>query len=296
PIMVQPIEHMVTTIESQAPELRLDFRGRMISRRALDQALAREASLRGAHCRCGVTLLDPRTVSRFELATGETIEPRVVIGADGPRSVLGAAIGEANSRWVAARQVTVPLAQTQESTDIFLRAAYRGGYGWLFPSGAYAHIGIGVDHAWRHDLKSLLTELHADLVATGRVRAGTPARLTGGLIPVGGRRRSVGRIGRTPVLLAGDAAGLTNPVTGAGIESAVQSGALAGAIAADWLAGRGAAIEDYEDELASLYDPAHARALGRRRALEARQTQGAADRVDFRRAWIAFPEYWSDAA
>ena len=37
------------------------------------------------------------------------------------------------------------------------------------------------------------------------------------------------------MLLAGDAAGLTNPVTGAGIASAVQSGALAGRAAADFI-------------------------------------------------------------
>ena len=88
-------------------------------------------------------------------------------------------------------------------------------------------------------------------------RIGTRAfALTGGAIPVGGRLRSVGRLGRTAVLLAGDAAGLTNPVTGAGIASAVQSGALAGRAAADFLGGRAGAIDEYEEELGDIFDAA----------------------------------------
>ena len=68
------------------------------------------------------------------------------------------------------------------------------------------------------------------------------------------------------MLLAGDAAGLTNPVTGAGIASAVQSGALAGRAAADLLGGRAGALDDYEEELGDIFDAALGRALRRRRA------------------------------
>ena len=32
-----------------------------------------------------------------------------------------------------------------DATDIFLRADYRGGYGWLFPKGAVANVGLGVE-------------------------------------------------------------------------------------------------------------------------------------------------------
>ena len=67
------------------------------------------------------------------------------------------------------------------------------------------------------------------------------------------------------MLLAGDAAGLTNPVTGAGIASAVQSGALAGRAAADFLGDCAGAIEDYEEELGDIFDAALNRAVRRRR-------------------------------
>ena len=46
-----------------------------------------------------------------------------------------------------------------------------------------------------------------------------------------------GKLGKTLVFLAGDAAGLTNPITGAGIAAGVMSGRLAGETIAAYLAG-----------------------------------------------------------
>ena len=126
-------------------------------------------------------------------------------------------------------------------------------------------------------------------------RIGTKAfALTGGAIPVGGRLRSVGCLERTAVLLAGDAAGLTNPVTGAGIASAVQSGALAGRAAADLVSGCAAALDDYEEELGDIFDAALGRALRRRRAVLACYAGGAVhDARTLRDGWIASPHYWA---
>ena len=100
-----------------------------------------------------------------------------------------------------------------------------------------------------------------------------------------------------PALLAGDAAGLTNPVTGAGIAAAVQSGTLAGRAAASWLSGDAAALDDYEDELADLFDAALARALHRRAALLACATPARRpDAAALRAGWIGYPQYWAATA
>jgi flavin-dependent dehydrogenase len=131
-----------------------------------------------------------------------------------------------------------------DATDIFLRPDYCGGYAWLFPKGAVANVGVGISIESRKSLKPLLDALCQKLAEERRIGTRTFA-LTGGAIPVGGRLRSIARLGRTAVLLAGDAAGLTNPVTGAGIASAVQSGALAGSAAIALLAGRAAALDEY---------------------------------------------------
>jgi flavin-dependent dehydrogenase len=119
-----------------------------------------------------------------------------------------------------------------------------------------------------------------------------PLRLTGGLIPVGGRLRLIGRLGTVPVVLAGDAAGLTHPVTGAGIEAAVRSGELAGAGISSWLGGHPAGLEDYEAEIAALYDGTHVRALRHRRELQCSRGVGRELRASLRRGWIGSTEYW----
>jgi flavin-dependent dehydrogenase len=92
-----------------------------------------------------------------------------------------------------------------------------------------------------------------------------------------------------PVILVGDAAGLTHPITGAGIPAAVISGARAGQAAAEWLGGDGDALESFAEDMQDQFGPAIGRAVARRKALEAVWRQPAAqdDRV-MRSGWIAF--------
>ncbi len=295
-IETQRVVRMVTAVQAQRPRVSEDFRGRMICRSAFDQALARRAAAAGAHIRLGVAVCEVRVDGGVRLSSGELIRPRALVGADGPRSRVGAAIGQSNRQLVAARQFTVGLRQPYEATDIFLSSAYPGGYAWLFPKGSAANLGVGVDFHRRDRLKPLLRDLHASLAADARIRAAPPSSTTGGLIPVGGRLRAIGALGAVSVLLAGDAAGLTHPVTGAGIEAAVYSGVLAGRAVASWLAGHCNALQEYENDLSDLYDPAYARALRRRRELLRGFGRGVPAAEALWRGWIASPEYWSDAA
>ena len=233
----QTIARMLTFVEDAAAGRNAEhFHGRMLDRGEFDRMLAHEAAKAGADCRYGVAVLSIDADGTVHDVGRRALQPRVLIGADGPRSRVGAAIGAVNRDLVETRQVTVPLVLPHDATDIFLSADYRGGYGWLFPKGAVANVGLGVSIKSRKSLKPLLAALCTRLA--GERRIGTRAfALTGGAIPVGGRLRSIGKLERTAVLLAGDAAGLTNPVTGAGIASAVQSGTLAGRAAADFVAG-----------------------------------------------------------
>ena len=105
---------------------------------------------------------------------------------------------------------------------------------------------------------------------------------TGGAIPVGGMLKPWGFLQNTAVLLAGDAAGLANPVSGAGIAAAVHSGRFAGE------AGASGRFQDYEEELEDVYRAALERALARRKELLSSRLEKSA----LRRGWIAYPEYW----
>lgn len=284
----QRIAAMTTFVEQDAPDIQENFPGHMLDRAAFDAQLVEQAMLAGAHCMFGVNARRISPTGLVSLSDGRTIRPRVIVGADGPRSLAGRAINCINTALVETRQITVPLNQPHEATDIFLSADIPGGYGWLFPKGEVANLGAGVDPAHKHQLKAIVARLHKSLMRGGQVGAAI-LNLTGGLIPVGGMLQPWGALGQTRVLLAGDAAGLTNPVTGAGINAAVQSGRLAGQAAAATLTGNTIAHLEYEEELENVFGAALARARQRRIALAAQRP----DKAALRRSWIAYPQYWA---
>jgi digeranylgeranylglycerophospholipid reductase len=292
-VTAQKVSRMLTFVGAHPPQVTEHFQGLMIDRGAFDRLLAQEAARGGAECRYNETVLSIDANGTVTTSIGARLRPRVLIGADGPRSLVGAAVGQINRELVDTRQVTVPLILPHDATDIFLSPDYRGGYAWLFPKGAVANVGLGVAVESRRTLKPLLTALCEKLAGERRIGTRT-LTLTGGAIPVGGRLRSIGQLGGTAVLLAGDAAGLTNPVTGAGIASAVQSGTLAGRAAADFLGDCAGAIEGYEEELGDIFDAALARALRRRgEVLACYAGGGRPDARALSDGWIASPHYWA---
>lgn len=274
----QQIDGMLTYVEDDAPDVNAHFPGRMLDRAAFDSSLVEGARAAGAEVRFGCFVERVAGEGEIHLGDGSVLRAPVIVGADGPRSRAGKAIGSVNREMVETRQITVPLLDRHATTDIFLSADIPGGYGWLFPKGELANLGAGVHPAARGSLKKIVGRLHARLASLGSEVLST----TGGAIPVGGMRDPWGRLGETLVLLAGDAAGLANPVSGAGIAAAVHSGKLAGEAAV-----RGEP-QAYEEELEDVYRAALERALGRRREL----LKSAPTKPALRRGWIAYPEYW----
>lgn len=295
-VLVQRIAAMRSVLPSGAVE-RTDFAGLMIDRARFDQALADAAREAGAELRLRTVLdaLDP-AAGRATLHDPHgvlAIAFRAVVAADGPHSRSAAALGLPPLETVGTRQYAVPLLRAYADTDIWLAPEYPGGYAWLFPKGDTANLGVGVDPRFAADLKTPLERLHATLVDAGRVGREILAR-TGGAIPVGGLRP---RLVEYNVAFVGDAAGLTHPITGAGIAAAVDSGERAGAAAAAWCAGDAGAWRDYEHDIRDQYQASLARAVCRRRWLAHFWATPAAreDRL-YRRGWIAFHEYFDAAA
>ena len=278
----QKIDAMLTFVEDDAPDLNAHFPGRMLDRAAFDASLVEAASAAGADIRLGCFVERVTADGEVELADGARLHAPVIVGADGPRSRAGRAIESVNRELVETRQITVPLLAAHAATDIFLSAGIPGGYGWLFPKGHVANVGAGVAPPARAKLKSIVARLHAQLCEERKTGSETLST-TGGAIPVGGMVKPWGALGETLVLLAGDAAGLANPVSGAGIAAAVHSGRLAGEAAV-----RGEA-QAYEEELEDVYGAALERALRRRREL----LQSTLTKPALRRGWIAYPEYWT---
>jgi len=288
----QPVEEMQIFVEMDAADRAPNFPGRMIDRAIFDAKLADDAVAAGAECRLSTSVRSIDARGEVITNSGEKFSPRIIIGADGPHSVVGRAAGHPNTEFAETRQKTVVLCSPHTATDIFLSADIPGGYGWLFPKVTTANLGVGVASAHKADLKRLLEELHARLVNEGRVGREALGH-TGGAIPVGGLVGPVGRLGDTDVLLSGDAAGLTNPVTGAGINAAVISGALAGEAAVRSLAGDQHAVVDYRAEIEALFKPGLDRALKhRKRLLAAYATGHRPGPSALRGSWIAYDAYW----
>lgn len=292
-VLVQRIAAMKTFLPSGAME-QSAFPGLMIDRAAFDQALAREAQAYGAQL-----LLDSRLI-RLDVASGQAVIAtsegekiigyRLLVAADGPYSTVAAALGLPALEAVQTRQYTVPLKQPFADTDIWLSDAYPGGYAWLFPKGKVANLGVGMDKQLAGDLKAPLDSLHRQLVEEGLVGREILTR-TGGAIPVSGLRD---RLVVGNVLFTGDAAGLTHPITGAGIAAAVVSGQRAGEAAAAWLGGDQGALDEFEQDVRDQFGTTLARAVARRQWLKSLwgTPQAKCDEMQ-RQGWIAFPEYFS---
>jgi len=294
---VQKIREMITFVEEDTPDLTKNFSGHMIDRRAFDAALVDKAVAAGATCTFGVKLYSISNDGALTLSNGETVRGKVILGADGPHSMVGKAIGSVNVDIVETRQIRVSLLEPHVATDIYLSNKMPGGYGWLFPKGDVANIGLGVYASQKELLKPALEDLHKRIAETGQV--GTEIiGYTGGAIPVGGMLKASGALGETLVLLAGDAAGLTNPITGAGIAAGVMSGRLAGEAVVAHLAGDTDAAAIYEEDLEDLFGASLRRAVQRRKELiQMGAAEGKLNKQALRGAWIAYENYWrKDAA
>jgi flavin-dependent dehydrogenase len=270
--------------------------GLMIDRAIFDQALARQAEQSGARLYLNSRLawLDGAGSSAIVATSQDEIrfDYRLLIAADGPYSFVAMSLGMPQQETVHTRQYTVPLLESAESVEIWLSPDYPGGYAWLFPKGGVANLGLGVDKRFGADLQALLDALHRKLVVDGRVGEAI-LRRTGGAIPVGGLRQ---KLVMGNVLFVGDAAGLTHPITGAGIAAAVVSGELAGQAAAAWLIGSDInALVDFENTVRDQFSPSLQRAVARRAWLGKYWGTPAAshDRIQ-RRGWVAFPEYFEE--
>ncbi|MFX0542836.1 geranylgeranyl reductase family protein [Roseovarius sp. S4756] len=164
------------------------------------------------------------------LADGDRLAGRILIGADGVNSPVARALfGRAFDQGTIGFAMEIeapPLAPPERDVIRIDLGAADWGYGWQFPKAGSTTIGVGGLNARNPDMKGRLDAYRDILCEDGG------ARIKGHFLPFGAYRRVPGR-GR--VLLAGDAAGLVDPITGEGIAYALQSGAAAATAAADAL-------------------------------------------------------------
>lgn len=196
--------------------------GSCIDRRRFDRHLVEEAVAFGADLRtgCQVTAVHTGADGCTLFAAGRRLRSRYVLAADGPTSPTARALGlVAGGRCHLGMQHKFPAEVVDTDPEwlhLFLARRYGGGYAWIFPRGDEVSVGVDVPRDPRAHLASFCRTLG---ISVGR-RRGT----NGGRIPV---RVRLSRLGRGSVLVAGDAAGATNPIFGGGIHAALSTARMA---------------------------------------------------------------------
>ncbi|SHJ14571.1 geranylgeranyl reductase family [Shimia gijangensis] len=195
----------------------------------LDKRLFTHAIEDGAHDFSGKSIasLDGTDVT---FRDGCTIRGRVLIGADGVNSITARALfGAPFDKSTIGFGLEVEVAPDEQiPTEQPLRVdfgAANWGYGWSFPKQGSTTVGVGGLLNSNPDMKG---QFSTYLKAQGLDH--DPRRFKGHYLPFGDFRVVPGR---GAVLLAGDAAGLVDPITGEGIALAMESGHLAARAALD---------------------------------------------------------------
>lgn len=221
--------------------------GYMVDRTVFEQDLAKKAEKKGAHILVGTQCISKKGEEVILRKGSRKVEvsPKVIIGADGPRSTVGTWIAQVNKKFCIALQYEILLISPSDCAEFYFDYKFFGGYGWLFPKGKTANVGIAVKYGRKSknsNIKKLLKEFGKKMYLAKKIEK-IPVSTTGGLIPVGGPLDTV----KDNVMLVGDAAGQTNSLTGGGILQAVVSGKIAGIVAAE-------AIKENNVHLLRIYE------------------------------------------
>ncbi|MGQ0823594.1 MAG: geranylgeranyl reductase family protein [Actinomycetota bacterium] len=206
----------------------------VVARVGLDDALVRVARRRGVEVRGGAAVVDlaaaaDRVKACFD--DGETVEARHVVAADGHWSTVRRRLHPDAPRdlgtWHAVRQyfdgVDDPRLWALFERDLL------PGYAWVFPMpDGGANVGFGCLREGKRgrDLRALWDDVirRPRLRAILGPRASAREPVQAWPIPT---RYEPARLTDGPVLYAGDAAAVVDPMTGEGIAQAIETGILA---------------------------------------------------------------------
>jgi digeranylgeranylglycerophospholipid reductase len=241
------------------------------------------------------------------------IKAQIIAGADGPVSLTAGCIGSAGRHFLAGinlKYKNPDALSICHSTKVFFLPEIKGGYAWVFPGRTFTNYGLGVDLElfYRHYKnpgiqKRLFEHIFGNILKNDEENNPEKndinslcgrAKLSSGLIPISG-------ITTNPVqkniILLGDAAGLCNPVTGAGIFNAVYSSGIAAKYIKKAFGSKDMSVlqeirEEYNDYFRRSLD----RACAKRKEISCgwknQKTPELFERF-IKKTWVAFRQYWN---
>ena len=214
--------------------------GMVLDREVFDKAIAKEAARNGADF-----LMKTRFVSAKRTSKGVTvqakqmnediqIDAKIIIGADGPPSIVAKSLGMDTTvplRYLESgiQYLMMPM-EIEPCIELYFGDCYApGGYSWVFPKGEdQANVGLGVlpVKAGQKTAQYYLDKF----IERPRFKKAKIVEVNAGAIPVNGPLKEPYM---DNLLLAGDAGRFVNPLTGGGIHTAIITGKHAGLLAAE---------------------------------------------------------------
>ncbi len=184
---------------------------------------------------------------------------KLLIGADGAAGIVSRTFHlrtntEKGLAWEAEIKVNPEILEKIRDTVFLDWGTFPGGYGWVFPKKDHVSVGVGGPAVFSelmmpYYIKFLrscgIFDLPDDIRNPEKDIPGTIS-LKSWPIPV---RTSKSRFHAPRVLIAGDAGGLSDALTGEGIYYAIRSGKLAAAAASEFLMGNAMALERYSENI-----------------------------------------------
>lgn len=231
------------------------------------------------------------------------IESKVVVGADGVFSRVAKWSGLPTLKkedMVICPQYEMANVELDDPTmtETYFGVSYApGAYVWVYPTGKNsAKVGLGI----KKSVAKMKPEDYLEKfigehpIASKKFKNAVVTDSLVGLVPVSGPLDKTCADG---VLLVGDAAGMTDAISGAGIISGILAGKLAAGVISDAVA-----EDDYSKEKLKKYERLWKKVLERRllRSLEKRKIVDKAYSSDAElekvlpETWITFKEFWKD--
>ncbi|HID60474.1 MAG TPA: NAD(P)/FAD-dependent oxidoreductase [Hadesarchaea archaeon] len=189
----------------------------VINRAEFDRFLAREAARAGATFllknRCVDVKIGRDSVVKIRGTHAGEINARLVIGADGPSSIVARKAGLIKSeRYLKCAQIEVIAEARADAAEVYLGRSFAPGFfGWLVQAGDVCRVGLGATEGNPIQLLHSFFKKHP--VISKKVEKVRTFDICAGLIPEAFSRK----FHANGVLLVGDAAGHVKPLTGGGI-------------------------------------------------------------------------------
>ncbi len=250
---------------------RFEGKGFMLNRENFDLYLANFAAGSGSKLMTGmaastITKTGNRILVNDTIKNGFVeIDYKYLVIANGAKSFFNTntfktGLRLKNSAYIYAVQVRTDLLKTIDSTLIYFRHYIPYGYGWVFPKNNLANVGIGIEKPASNMPLNISLDIFLNEVKKAGIIGNKVTAKTAGLVPLSG----LNEITSGNIALCGDAAGLTHPITGAGILSAVISGLLLGETLSKSLKCGNNLLNEYKEELVFIFGNTLSKAQSKR--------------------------------